>query len=72
MSKLSRREFLGAAIATTGAATAGTLVIKTLANRGTETGIIRDSITPSTKVPLGKAASRPRWLASAPQYWLGP
>jgi len=55
MSKLSRREFLGAAIATTGAATAGTLVIKTLANRGTETGIIRDSITPSTKVPLGKS-----------------
>ncbi len=55
MSKLSRREFLGAAIATTSAVTAGTLVIKTLANRGTESGIIRDSITPTTKVPLGKS-----------------
>lgn len=58
MSKLSRREFL-AAIATTGAISTGALIVQKVAKSGEETrgaeGIIRSSMAPTSRVPLGKS-----------------
>jgi predicted aldo/keto reductase-like oxidoreductase len=62
MTRLNRRQFLGAAIATTGVISTGAVAIRNLPKSDEESiapgRIVRGSITATSKVPLGKSGLR--------------